>query len=95
VAAGAVKAIREHGLMVPDDLALVAFDDIEHEVALSPFLTVMPQPAETFGTIAAHLLLDRVLGRAPANRSLVVLPSELIVRESCGARRAHTNHREC
>jgi LacI family transcriptional regulator len=88
VAAGAVKAIREHGLTVPDDLALVAFDDIEHEAALSPFLTVMPQPAESFGTIAAHLLLDRVLGYAPANRRMVMLPSEMIVRESCGARRA-------
>jgi LacI family transcriptional regulator len=88
VAAGAVKAIREHGLGVPDDLALVAFDDIEHEAALSPFLTVMPQPAESFGTIAAHLLLDRVLGHAPATRRLVVLASEMVVRESCGARRA-------
>jgi LacI family transcriptional regulator len=87
VAAGAVKAIRERGLRVPDDLALVAFDDIEHEAALSPFLTVMPQPAESFGTIAAHLLLDRVLGYAPANRRVVVLPSEIIVRESCGAHR--------
>ena len=86
VAAGAVKAIRERGFAVPDDLALVAFDDIEHEVALSPFLTVMPQPAESFGTIAAHLLLDRILGYAPANRRVVVLPSDIIVRESCGAR---------
>jgi LacI family transcriptional regulator len=96
VAAGAMKAIREHGLTVPDDIALVAFDDIEHEAALSPFLTVMPQPAETFGTIAAQLLLDRVSGRPPANRRLVVLPSDLIVRESCGAnRRAATIAGRC
>ena len=87
VAAGAVKAVREYGLKVPDDIALVAFDDIEHEAALSPFLTVMPQPAESFGTIAAHLLLDRILGHAPTTRRLVVLPSEMIVRESCGAHR--------
>jgi LacI family transcriptional regulator len=87
VAVGAVKALREQGLRVPTDLALVAFDDIEHEAALFPFLTVMPQPAETFGTLAAQLLLDRVLQRGPAHRRLVVLPSEIIVRESCGARR--------
>jgi LacI family transcriptional regulator len=93
VAVGAVKAIREFGLRVPDDLALVAFDDIEHEVALSPFLTVIPQPAETFGTIAAQLLLERVLGRAPANRRMVVLPSEVIVRESCGAHAALARER--
>jgi LacI family transcriptional regulator len=85
VAAGAMKSIRERGLTVPGDVALVAFDDIDHEVALSPFLTVIPQPAESFGMIAAHLLLDRVLGHAPANRRMVVLPSEMIVRESCGA----------
>jgi LacI family transcriptional regulator len=94
VAVGAVKAIREHGLTVPDDLALVAFDDIEHEVALSPFLTVIPQPAESFGTIAAHLLLDRILGYAPTNRRVVVLPSELIVRQSCGARSRAANSPE-
>jgi LacI family transcriptional regulator len=88
VAVGAVKAIRERGLTVPDDIALVAFDDIEHEVALSPFLTVIPQPAESFGTIAAHLLLERILGHATAHGRRVVLPSEMIVRESCGARRA-------
>ena len=83
-----MKAIREQRLTVPDDLALVAVDDIEHEAALSPFLTVMPQPAGSFGTIAAHLLLDRILGYAPATRRVVVLPSEIIVREFCGVRQS-------
>ena len=41
VAVGAVKAIRECGLAVPDDIALVAFDDIEHVASLWPFLTVL------------------------------------------------------
>ncbi len=90
VAVGAVKAIRERELNVPADMALVAFDDIEHEAALSPFLTVMPQPGETFGTIAAQLLLDRISGRGPGQGRMVVLPSEIIVRESCGARLART-----
>jgi LacI family transcriptional regulator len=88
VAVGAVKAIRERGLRVPEDVALVAFDDIEHVAILAPFLTVMPQPAETFGTVAAQLLLDRVMDRVPQQRRVVILPSELIVRESCGARLA-------
>jgi LacI family transcriptional regulator len=87
-AAGAVRAIREHGLAVPEDIALVAFDDIEHVAILWPFLTVMPQAPETFGAIAAQLLMDRIHGRAPEQRRVVILPSELIVRESCGAKLA-------
>jgi LacI family transcriptional regulator len=85
-AVGAVKAIREHGLGVPDDIALVAFDDIEHVAILSPFLTVMPQAPETFGVIAAQLLVERINGRGSEQRRVVILPSHIIVRESCGAR---------
>ena len=88
VAVGAVKAIREYGLAVPDDIALVAFDDIEHVASLWPFLTVMPQAPETFGSIAAQLLMERISGRASTQRQVVILPSDLIVRESCGARLA-------
>jgi LacI family transcriptional regulator len=53
---------------------------------LWPFLTVIPQPAETFGIIAAQLLLERIAGRGSEQRRVVILPSDLIVRESCGAR---------
>jgi LacI family transcriptional regulator len=91
-AVGAIKAIREHGLVVPDDIALVAFDDIEHVAILWPFLTVMPQAPETFGAIAAQLLMERIGGRGSAQRQVVILPSDIIVRESCGARL--TAHRE-
>jgi LacI family transcriptional regulator len=85
-AVGAIKAIRERGLEVPRDVALVAFDDIEHVAMLYPFLTVLPQPAETFGTVAAQLLMERITGRAPEQGRLVVLPSDIVIRESCGAR---------
>jgi LacI family transcriptional regulator len=88
VAVGAVKALRENGLEVPSDMALVAFDDIEHVAALCPFLTVMPQPAETIGTVAAQLLLDRLRGPGPDEPRQVVLPSTLVVRESSGAKLA-------
>jgi DNA-binding LacI/PurR family transcriptional regulator len=52
---------------------------------LDPFLTVMAQPAETFGTLAAQLLIDRIAGRATGRRRRVVLPADLIVRASCGS----------
>jgi LacI family transcriptional regulator len=85
-ALGAMQAIRERGLKVPTDIALVCFDDVEHLAAISPFLTVMNQPAESFGTVAAQLLLDRIAGKAGDKRRLVVLQPHLLVRESCGAK---------
>ncbi|MGH2618814.1 MAG: LacI family DNA-binding transcriptional regulator [Thermomicrobiales bacterium] len=84
-AVGAVMAIREQGLEIPDDLAVVCFDDIELAAILCPFLTVMAQPAETFGTLGAQLLLDRIAGRTPERRRRVVLPADLIIRVSSGA----------
>lgn len=87
VALGVVQALREHRLDIPRDMALVCFDDIEHAAIICPFLTVMAQPAETFGTIATQLLLERISGRVPERARQVVLAAELIVRESCGAKR--------
>jgi LacI family transcriptional regulator len=85
VAVGVVEAARERGIEIPGDLALVCFDDIEHVSRLYPFLTVMAQPAETFGTLATQLLLDRIAGRVRERRRMVVLPADLIVRRSSGA----------
>jgi LacI family transcriptional regulator len=85
VAVGVVEAARERGVDIPGDLALVCFDDIEHVSRLYPFLTVMAQPAETFGTLSAQLLLDRIAGRVRERRRIVVLPADLIVRRSSGA----------
>jgi LacI family transcriptional regulator len=82
---GVIEAARERGLEIPHDLALVCFDDIEHVSRIYPFLTVMAQPAETYGTIATQLLLDRLAGRVSQRRRTVVLPAEFIVRQSSGA----------
>jgi LacI family transcriptional regulator len=85
-ALGAVQALREQGLAVPDDMALVCFDDVEHLAVLSPFLTVMDQPAEPLGTIAAQLLLERLGGQAGDRPRVVSMKPNLIVRQSCGSR---------
>ncbi len=85
VALGAIEAVRSAGLEVPDDVALVCFDDIEYASRLYPFLTVMEQPAETFGTLSAQLLLERIENRAPERPRVVVLPAQFVVRRSCGA----------
>jgi LacI family transcriptional regulator len=82
---GVVEAARQQQLDIPADLALVCFDDIEHVSRLYPFLTVMAQPAETYGTVATQLLLDRLGGRVRERRRIVVLPPDFIVRISSGA----------
>jgi len=85
VALGAIEAVRSAGLEVPDDVALVCFDDIEYASRLYPFLTALEQPAETFGTLGTQLLLERIQGRGPAREHVVVLPGQLTIRRSCGA----------
>jgi LacI family transcriptional regulator len=84
-ALGVVEAARAQGLAIPGDLALVCFDDIEYVSRLYPFLTVMSQPAETFGTIATQLLLDRLTGGIGDRRRIVVLPPDFIIRKSSGS----------
>ncbi|HEU5213121.1 MAG TPA: LacI family DNA-binding transcriptional regulator [Gaiellaceae bacterium] len=85
VALGAIEAARSAALDVPDDVALVCFDDIEYASRLYPFLTVMAQPAETLGSLWTELLLQRVEGRTAGDHRLVVLPAQFKVRKSCGA----------
>jgi LacI family transcriptional regulator len=81
---GAMQALRERGLTVPEDMALVCFDDVEHLAVLSPFLTVVDQPAETLGSLGAQLLLERIAGKAGPKSRRIVLQTDLVVRLSCG-----------
>jgi LacI family transcriptional regulator len=88
VALGVIEAVRDAGLEVPDDVALVCFDDIQYASRMYPFLTVMAQPAETLGSLGTQLLLERIDGRARERGRSVVLSAQFIVRKSCGAVRA-------
>jgi LacI family transcriptional regulator len=80
---GAMQALRERGLSVPQDMGLVCFDDVEHLAVLSPFLTVINQPAETLGSLSAQLLFERIAGKAGARSRRIVLQTDLVVRLSC------------
>ncbi|HYN00528.1 MAG TPA: substrate-binding domain-containing protein [Aestuariivirgaceae bacterium] len=82
-AVGAMQALRERNLVVPKDIGLVCYDDVEHLAVLSPFLTVVDQPAETFGTLGAQLLFERISGKAGARCRRIVLQADLIIREPC------------
>ena len=87
IAFGAIRALRELGLRVPEDISIVAFDDLPSEWVSDPFLTVAAQPAYEIGRRAATVLLDRIAGRRGATGEAIVLPFELITRRSSAAPR--------
>jgi len=81
---GALQAIEERKVRIPEDLALVAFDDMPWAAFLRPPLTAVAQSAEELGRTAAQLLLKRLDDPKRMVRQ-VVLPTQLMVRASCGA----------
>lgn len=84
IAIGALRALRDAGLRVPEDMALVGFDDLPADLMVDPFLTVAAQPAYEMGRQATELLLARLSGAAPATYQEIVLPTTIVVRESSG-----------
>jgi DNA-binding LacI/PurR family transcriptional regulator len=80
IAAGLYLAAREGGLRIPDDLSVVGFDDMDFARVLEPALTTVALDAELLGATAFELLEARMTGRRTRKR--VVLPAELLVRES-------------
>jgi len=87
-----VKIARSLGLRVPEDVAIVGFDDIQQASQIEVPLTTVAQPRYEIGVRAAHLLIDRLKG-VKTGLSQLILPTSLVVRESCGARMRleHTN----
>ena len=82
IAFGAIRALTEAGIRVPDDMSVVAFDDLPVEWVSEPFLTCAAQPAYEIGYQAATLLLDQVSGHHEPTGASVVLPFELRIRRS-------------
>ena len=80
-AIGAIRALREHGLRVPQDISVVGFDDIQSAAFNNPSITTIRQPLHEMGKNAARLLLHRIRGKGTAPRKVSMLP-ELIIRES-------------
>jgi LacI family transcriptional regulator len=88
IAIGAFRALREAGLRVPEDVSLVAFDDIPPAFTMEPFLTVAAQRAYQMGQIAMGLLLRRLTGGESPDRQEILLPTNLVVRRSSQKARA-------
>lgn len=82
--AGVMRAVHERGLTVPRDLAIVGFDDLPQTTMLFPELTTIRQPCVEMGIHAAEALI-RQLEIGDGQSAHVILPTTLIIRESCGA----------
>jgi LacI family transcriptional regulator len=78
---GGMQAIAEAGLAVPDEIAVVGFDDVNWATALRPPLSVVTQPTYEIGQVAAEMLLRRIGGEDFAPRQ-VVLKAKLVRRGS-------------
>jgi DNA-binding LacI/PurR family transcriptional regulator len=83
-AIGVMSAIKEAGLRIPEDIAIVGFDDISLATRTSPPLTTVRQPMRLEGQIAAEMLLERIKSQEKLSRRERILNCELIVRESTG-----------
>ncbi|MFJ2414671.1 LacI family DNA-binding transcriptional regulator [Streptomyces brevispora] len=81
MAAGARQVLREAGRRIPDDVALIGFDDSAVARHMDPALTSVRQPIEEMGRAMTRVLLDLIAGEN-AERPQIVLPTELIVRDS-------------
>ncbi len=81
---GTIVGLREHGVRVPEGMALVGFDDAIWSAAVSPPLTSVALAADTVGREAARLLLDWIGDETPPERIDHQVATSLVLRESCG-----------
>lgn len=80
-----IATARQLGIRIPDDLALVGFDNLRLTEHTTPPLTTVAQPARDIGARAADLLISRIEGQPGVARG-VELPTHLVIRESCGVK---------
>lgn len=86
MAIGALTALRAGRLRIPADVAVTGFDNIAATRHVRPALTTVRQPMRELGEQSVRMLLDRITDPAAPRRS-VVLPTEVVIRRSCGCRR--------
>jgi len=82
-AIGAIRALRDFNLRVPEDVSVIGFDDIKAAAYTQPRLTTINQPLEEIGRIATQSLLNRIHDTIPPRDEITVEP-ELVIRESTG-----------
>jgi DNA-binding LacI/PurR family transcriptional regulator len=83
MAVAAIRALQEAGYRVPEDVAIIGFDDITLASRTIPPLTTIRQPIDLVGAGVVNMLVDMIEHPSTATRN-VVLPTELVIRSSCG-----------
>ena len=84
MAIGALRAIRDAGLRVPEDIALAGFDDMPFAERSEPPLTTVRQPIVRMGGTAVEMLID-LIEHPDSVPHRIILPTELVMRKSCGS----------
>jgi len=84
IAIGIMKALKDTGVNVPEDMTIVGFDDLPTALVVDPFLTVVAQPAYEMGQKATELLLARLAGNTSQEYQEIILPTKIIERQSSG-----------
>jgi signal transduction histidine kinase/DNA-binding response OmpR family regulator/ABC-type sugar transport system substrate-binding protein len=84
-AVGAMQALREAGKRIPQDVAVIGFDNRFESRNQSPPLTTVNLPAYEIGWQSLELMLERLAGQA-SEKTILRVPSQLVIRESCGCR---------
>ena len=84
MAMGALEAILDAGLKVPEDIALMGFNDIEITSLKAIELTTIGQKKYEMGSIAVHTLIERIEGEGRDTARQITLEPDLIIRKSCG-----------
>jgi DNA-binding LacI/PurR family transcriptional regulator len=81
MAIGAIRALQDLGKRVPEDVAVVGFDNILMGTMMKPSLTSIEQPVRQVGALATEKLLDVINGRKVKEKQTVI-PSRLVIRDS-------------
>jgi len=83
MAVGAIRAIQEANLRIPEDVAVIGFDDIPTSSKMNPPLTTVRQPIRAMGALAVETLID-IIAHPGAETRHILIDTELVIRSSCG-----------
>lgn len=93
-ALGVINAVKDEGLKIPEDMALISFDDLIFASFLEVPLTTVRQPVEQLGRACVELFFEQVQSKEKPRSRKIVLDTELIIRKSCGFNNYKKKHCE-